>query len=185
MQDRLVLEVQGKLAYSKQRGKVKRLKLGLDNTAFFKAHATKNFRNSRIKTIKHDGIEVADHFGKSQLMFSFYSRLLGSSLQPSWEFDLQHLYSDEGRDSNLLAAQGLPFSQEEILLALQAMNSNSAPGPDGFSPSFYRAAWNTIKEEVLQFSNRLHNFWGRHRANQQSLYCSNPKARERKHSRWI
>ena len=31
------------------------------------------------------------------------------------------------------------------------MNSCSAPGPDGFGPSFYKAAWGTIKDEVMQF----------------------------------
>lgn len=32
------------------------------------------------------------------------------------------------------------------------MNSNSAPGPDGFGPSFYSATWNVIKEDVLKLT---------------------------------
>ena len=30
------------------------------------------------------------------------------------------------------------------------MNRNSAPGPDGFGPGFYRATWQTVKVQVMQ-----------------------------------
>jgi len=36
------------------------------------------------------------------------------------------------------------------------MNGGSAPGPDGFGPSFYRAAWNTVKPQVMQFLSAFH-----------------------------
>jgi hypothetical protein len=35
------------------------------------------------------------------------------------------------------------------------MNRNSAPGPDGFGPAFFLAAWNTVKTQIMAF---LHNF---------------------------
>ncbi|CAO2153322.1 unnamed protein product [Urochloa humidicola] len=31
------------------------------------------------------------------------------------------------------------------------MNANSAPGPDGFGPSFYRASWATVEPAVMDF----------------------------------
>jgi hypothetical protein len=36
------------------------------------------------------------------------------------------------------------------------MNQTSAPGPDGFGPSFYRAAWGTIKPQIMDL---LHSFY--------------------------
>jgi mannosylglycoprotein endo-beta-mannosidase len=36
------------------------------------------------------------------------------------------------------------------------MNKHSAPGPDGFGPGFYSAAWGTIRNEVLKFLNSFH-----------------------------
>jgi hypothetical protein len=36
------------------------------------------------------------------------------------------------------------------------MNRNSAPGPDGFGPSFYLAAWSTVKHQILDFMNAFH-----------------------------
>jgi hypothetical protein len=122
--------VQSRLSYWKQRGKVRRIKLGLANFAFFKAHASKIFRKSRIKSIKHNGTEVADHNGKARLMHSYYQNLLGSESQPVWDFDLSVLYLSEECDSNMLATQGLSITQEEVLLAIKGMNSCSAPGPD-------------------------------------------------------
>ena len=35
------------------------------------------------------------------------------------------------------------------------MNKCSAPGPDGFGPSFYAATWDSIKADVMRF---LHSF---------------------------
>jgi len=39
---------------------------------------------------------------------------------------------------------------------VKGMNGGSAPGPDGFGPSFYRAAWNTVKPQVMQFLSAFH-----------------------------
>jgi len=37
-----------------------------------------------------------------------------------------------------------------------SMDRQSAPGPDGFGPSFYRAAWSTVKPEAMAFMNSFH-----------------------------
>ncbi|CAD6269245.1 unnamed protein product [Miscanthus lutarioriparius] len=37
------------------------------------------------------------------------------------------------------------------------MNRNSAPGPDGFGPSFYTAAWQTVTDAVMEFLGAFHN----------------------------
>ncbi|CAN6353941.1 unnamed protein product [Urochloa humidicola] len=36
------------------------------------------------------------------------------------------------------------------------MNGTSAPGPDGFGPSFYKAAWATVKSTVMNFLQAFH-----------------------------
>ncbi|CAO2152766.1 unnamed protein product [Urochloa humidicola] len=36
------------------------------------------------------------------------------------------------------------------------MNDASAPGPDGFGPNFYRAAWPTVKDRVMGFLHAFH-----------------------------
>jgi hypothetical protein len=49
-----------------------------------------------------------------------------------------------------------PFTEEETKQALMAMNRNSAPGPDGFGPGFYRSAWPTVKHQIMNFMNGFH-----------------------------
>ncbi|XP_020254288.1 uncharacterized protein LOC109831370 [Asparagus officinalis] len=45
-----------------------------------------------------------------------------------------------------------PISRDEIKNAVFSINDNKAPGPDGFSASFYKASWAIIGEEVTMAS---------------------------------
>ena len=42
-----------------------------------------------------------------------------------------------------------PFSENEILEVIWAMEPDKAPGLDGFSFHFYTACWNIIKSDLL------------------------------------
>jgi len=42
----------------------------------------------------------------------------------------------------------LPFTKEEIWQAINQMPKEKAPGPDGFTGSFYSACWSIIQNEV-------------------------------------
>jgi hypothetical protein len=44
-----------------------------------------------------------------------------------------------------------PFTPTEAPTAVKAMNSTSAPGPDGFGPSFYRSTWEFVGTAVMNF----------------------------------
>jgi mannosylglycoprotein endo-beta-mannosidase len=78
---------------------------------------------------------------------------LGTAGQNSWGFDVFQLLQQAQRPTELLTA---PFTEDEAKYAVLSMNRSSAPGPDGFGPSFYRAAWGTIKPQILDL---LHNFY--------------------------
>ncbi|WVZ99078.1 hypothetical protein U9M48_044428 [Paspalum notatum var. saurae] len=49
------------------------------------------------------------------------------------------------------------FLDEEIAAAVKGMNKNSAPGPDGFGPSFYAAAWSAVKTQVVGMAAAFHS----------------------------
>ena len=49
-----------------------------------------------------------------------------------------------------------PFTLQEIHVAINAMNKNSSPGPDGFGPGFYAAAWDTVAARVEEFAAAFH-----------------------------
>ncbi|KAL9675033.1 hypothetical protein QQ045_003232 [Rhodiola kirilowii] len=40
--------------------------------------------------------------------------------------------------------------EEEIHEAIQSTNASSAPGPDGFTGTFYSVCWNTIKYDLCE-----------------------------------
>ena len=37
------------------------------------------------------------------------------------------------------------------------MNPNSAPGPDGLGPGFYKVAWLTVKSDIMTFLEAFHD----------------------------
>ena len=43
-----------------------------------------------------------------------------------------------------------PFSEQEILDVIWAMELDKAPGLDGFSFHFYRVCWNIIKSDLIR-----------------------------------
>jgi hypothetical protein len=55
--------------YWKQRGKIKWVKLGDENTKFFHTRATINFRHNHIAMIKNDeNMDVYDHDSKAEIL---------------------------------------------------------------------------------------------------------------------
>jgi len=80
---------------------------------------------------------------------------MGAVGEANWDFAVEPLYAAHKR----VEARALvePFSSAEALVAVRGMNSNSAPGPDGFGPSFYKAAWPTVQDRVMAFLEAFHN----------------------------
>ncbi|RVX07794.1 hypothetical protein CK203_021806 [Vitis vinifera] len=44
----------------------------------------------------------------------------------------------------------LPFTEVEVQAALMGMNGDQAPGPNGFTLSFWQSCWDFVKEEILE-----------------------------------
>jgi hypothetical protein len=85
--------------------------------------------------VRVDGQEVVSHDGKTVALTDFFKTIIGvpGSSVPS---HLQHIYMDRSTPSRSITA---PFTEHETKSALLSMNLNSAPGPDGLGPAFYRA----------------------------------------------
>jgi hypothetical protein len=43
-----------------------------------------------------------------------------------------------------------PFSEKEVVLALNQISGEKAPGPDGFTLAFFHHCWDVVKKEVLE-----------------------------------
>ena len=146
--DCLAQAIKEKAAYWKQRSKFRAIREGDANTAFHHAQATVCLRNNTIRWVEVHGSVIANHDGKIQALTNFFSSIIGEPGTSAWNFDVHALFHDRQRPSSELIA---PFSELEAFEALKSMDRSSAPGPDGFGPSFYRAAWSSIKSQVMAF----------------------------------
>jgi len=154
-QDRLALALREQAAIWKQRGKVRAIKESDCNTKFFHANACHRLRQNQIKMIEVDGQPVTAHDAKTAALTSHFQQTLGSPGDASWSFNVEDLYADCPRVSEM--ALIAPFCSSEALTAVRAMNAHSAPGPDGFGPSFYKAAWNTVQPQLMAFLDAFYN----------------------------
>lgn len=104
--------------------------------------------------LEHDGSIVTNHDQKAQVLFNFFSDLLGTAREPVWQFDLNHLYPGTTRSLDFLDG---PFEPTEIHSAFQHMHYNASPSPDGFGPSFYKLTWPIVSLTVLSIFQSFHS----------------------------
>ena len=79
--------------------------------------------------------------------------MLGCSV-PTDALDVEALYA--GATPVSLERLIDPFTEAEAKAAVRAMNRNSSPGPDGFGPGFYTAAWPVVAGAVMNFAAEFH-----------------------------
>jgi hypothetical protein len=148
----LVEALKERVAYWKQRSKVRAIREGDSNTAFHHAQATMRMRHNSIKLVEVNGVKISNHEGKTAALTTYFESIIGQPGDNTWSFDVSALFSTCPKPASLSAE----FTEQEALQALCSMNRDSAPGPDGFGPGFYRAAWSTVKTQVMQFLSAFH-----------------------------
>ena len=99
---------------------------------------------------------VSDHASKAAILHAFYSGLLGQADQCSDMPELAPLLSCTTLTTGQAAALVEPFSLDELKTILFPMKIDTAPGPDGFTPLFFRANWELVKHDLLAFLNAFH-----------------------------
>jgi predicted ATPase len=111
------------------------LKEGDACTKFFHLKANKRRRRNYIAYIKDSsGHCVWDHKAKEQALNSYFENIIGN---------VEHIYATlnwESLDMPNLGANHLdaPFCEEEIKKAIDELHAEKAPGPDGFTGTFYK-----------------------------------------------
>ncbi|KAL0455339.1 UNVERIFIED_CONTAM: hypothetical protein Slati_0873100 [Sesamum latifolium] len=130
----------------RQRAKLSWVKHGDQCSKFFFSKINARWAKQRVYQIRNAaGFLVSDSDQVAAEFLSFFQSLLGGIqqrrhinldfLQPH----LQHTLSVE--EANALI---LPVTQAEIKAAFFEISEDSAPGPDGYTFAFYKAAWPEI-----------------------------------------
>jgi hypothetical protein len=89
------------------------------------------------------------HEDKGNLIFDHFSQALGRPPPRQLDFNWEAL----NPTVHLLDNLGLPFTEAEILEAIEDMPTDKAPGPDGFSMAFFRYCWEIVKGDLMQTIN--------------------------------
>lgn len=149
-QDRLTLALRERAAFWKQRGKYRAMREGDANTRFFHAQATHRLRRNTIRSVTVGGSVLSSHREKTEALTAHLRTLLGEREANLGAVDVATLYRAlPCADSVPLLT---PFTEHEARAGVRAMNKASSPGPDGFGPSFYHAAWSTVAPAVMNLA---------------------------------
>ncbi|CAA0805658.1 DNAse I-like superfamily protein [Striga hermonthica] len=136
--------------FLKQRSRIKWCNEGDANTAFFHACISQKKKKNHISSLMDAaGNQVSDASGIKSILLNYYKELLGS-----------HATSAPLRPSVLAAGPRVPeddcinlcepISDMEIRTAMFSIDSDSSPGPDGFSSKFFKSSWHIVGPHIIQ-----------------------------------
>jgi hypothetical protein len=93
---------------------------------------------------------------KAAILHTFYSELLGQADDCVAMPDLASALSCTALNTSQAATLIEPFTIEELKVILFSMKTDTAPGPDVFTPLFFRTNWDLVKHDLLAFLNAFH-----------------------------
>ncbi|KAI9197909.1 hypothetical protein LWI28_006523 [Acer negundo] len=136
--------------FYRDRSRVRWLRDGDQNTSFFHASIKRRQYRNTISALSINGVLSVDRPTIRDHIISYYSSLFSSDV------------SRVGRDlstvddviPSLVTATENAFltsvpSADDIHNVVFAMDAASAPGPDGFSGSFYQRYWDVVGNDVV------------------------------------
>lgn len=129
----------------KQRARLLFLKHSGTTAQFFRLKINARRRKKAIPSICQDDIIAITKEDKLQAAYDYFLKILGTPCPQlaSLAFDAiglaVHDFSDLERD----------ITEDEAKKAIMEMPSDKAPGPDGFSATFYKKCWEIIKNDLV------------------------------------
>jgi hypothetical protein len=148
LRDQVITVLQNQKGYWKQRGKIKWVKLGSENTKFYHTRATISYRYNYIKILhNNDNAEVSDREGKDNILWNAFKDRMGQTENPEMAFNLQDLLGNQ-LDEELSQQLEVPFTNKEIEDIDKDLPNDKSPGPDGFNNEFIKNYWSIIVADM-------------------------------------
>ncbi|KAB2625965.1 hypothetical protein D8674_017625 [Pyrus ussuriensis x Pyrus communis] len=130
-----------------QRSRVKWLKEGDANTAFFHRTTIQRRRRNKVVKVKDgNGVWIDNQSEVQKYIEDHFINLFSTSGPREWGTTLECIQ----RKVSAVMNNGLvrPVTLEEIQTAAFQMGGMKAPGPDGFQGIFYHSFWNSLMDDV-------------------------------------
>jgi ribonuclease HI len=138
-------------SYWRQKSRSLWLKEGDKNTSYFHKQAEARKHYKAVTEIQVQNETIADPEGIKQAAFeafeALYSEPQGTVIDPQM-YPLSIIPVLIKEDINTKLTKEL--LQQEIKEALDQMNPDKAPGPDGFTARFYQQCWEIIKTDLTK-----------------------------------
>ncbi|KAJ9561457.1 hypothetical protein OSB04_006617 [Centaurea solstitialis] len=140
-----------------QRAKVKWMRDGDANTKFFN-HVVREKRHlNQVHSIaRADGTYVYDE----EVLDAFVDHFKSFMGTPDHNVSSENMIDIGVTSMSVSVANDMirPISDEEIRVAMFGIGNDKAPGSDGFSSKFFKAAWGIVGNDVMV---AIHNFFYR------------------------
>jgi hypothetical protein len=136
-----------------QKSRVQLCKLRDRNTRFFHLSATTRPKKNQIFSLDVDGTILTKPSDVKIVVFNFFSKLYSYHDRPKascCNLDFLKLQPSS------LATLEIPFSTDEIRIAVWDCERNKAPGPDGINFFIIKKAWNIIGGDIVRMVDEFH-----------------------------
>ncbi|KAM0837307.1 hypothetical protein ACQ4PT_061749 [Festuca glaucescens] len=130
---------------ARQLARVNWIRVGDANTRFFHLKTNARRRKNFIPSLAGAHGIATEHGHNAAVIKDFFGSLLGTSAPAAHTMDWDAL----GLPSLDLSELDEAFTPEEILAAIADMPADRAPGPDGFSGAFFKAAAPIITHDLV------------------------------------
>ncbi|GAA0170712.1 hypothetical protein LIER_24912 [Lithospermum erythrorhizon] len=141
---------ESELSFLKQKAKCQHLLETDKGTKYYHALINKNRARSHISYIvKEDGLKTTSYMEMADLFVDFYKGLFGTR-RLSKPIDLDILGKGPCVPCDDTDGLVAPITGEEIKATLWEMDGDKAPGPDGFSSTFFMANWDLVGYDLIK-----------------------------------
>ena len=139
------------------RSRAEWLNLGEKPSRFFLNLENRNRVNKTLNELKvDDNTILKDPVNIRNAMRDFYKKLY-SKPNNIEESDYNPKIEPKKISENEKLLLDLPITQKELDEALKCQKNNKSPGPDGFSPEFFKYFWAQLGPFFLQYINECQN----------------------------